>query len=108
MIRGQHEFPFARPFLAGLHSVNSNRASRVTLHTDPGTKALIQRAAVLAGIPVSAFVLQHAVNAARRVLADNGTYVLSEKDFEAFVAACAKSEEPTQQLRDLMADRSRS
>lgn len=88
--------------------MNSKRASRVTLRTDSGAKALIQRAAALAGIPVSEFVLQRAVDAALRLLADNGTYVLSEKDFESFVAACANTEEPTQQLRDLMAGRSRS
>lgn len=88
--------------------MNSKRASRVTLRTDSGTKALSQRAAALAGIPVSAFVLQQAVDAALHLQADNGTYVLSEKDFESFVAACANPEEPTQQLRDLMAGRSRS
>ena len=88
-------------------TVNPSRSARLTLRADAGTKALIERAAVLAGVPISAFVLQHAVDAARRVLADNGTYLFSEKDFAVFVAACESPEEPTQHLRDLVAGQSR-
>lgn len=89
-----------------MHTVSPRRSARLTLRADADTKALIERAAVLAGVPVSAFVLQHAIDAARRVLTDSGTYVLSEKDFAAFVTASEAPEEPTQHLRDLMAPRS--
>lgn len=83
--------------------MNSKPTSRVVLHANADTKALIQRAAALECIPVSAFVLRYAVYAARRVLAENGTYLLSEKDAAAFFAACESPDEPTQHLRDLMA-----
>lgn len=84
-------------------AVTSSQSIRIALRPDVGTTAMIQRAAALIGIPVSDFVLQHALEAARRVLADKGTYVLSEKDFAAFIAACASPDEPTQPLRNLMA-----
>lgn len=83
--------------------VTSSQSVRITLRPDADTKAMIQRAAALIGSPVSDFILQHALDAAGRVLADEGTYVLSEKDFTAFMAACASPAEPTQALRALMA-----
>jgi uncharacterized protein (DUF1778 family) len=83
--------------------VNSKFTSHVVLHANADAKALIRRAAALEGISVSAFILRHAVVAARRVLAENGTYLLSEKEATAFVAACESPGEPTQHLRDLMA-----
>lgn len=83
--------------------MNSKLTSHIALRANADAKTLIQRAAALEGISVSAFVLRHAVDAARRVLADNGTYLLSEKDAAAFVAACERLAEPTQHLRDLMA-----
>lgn len=83
--------------------MNSKTTSHVVLHANPDVKALIQRAAALEGVPASAFILRHAVDAARRVLAENGTYLLSEKGAAAFISACDRPDEPTQALRDLMA-----
>jgi uncharacterized protein (DUF1778 family) len=83
--------------------VNSKLTSHVVLRANADAKTLIQRAAALEGISVSAFVLRHAVVAARRVLAENGTCLFSEKEVAAFVAACESPGEPTQHLRDLMA-----
>lgn len=83
----------------------STESARINLRTSPEAKALIERAAALMGTTVSGFMLQNAYEAARRVVADNDTIMLSQRDFEAFIAACENPAEPTQALRDLMARR---
>jgi uncharacterized protein (DUF1778 family) len=80
-------------------------SARINLRTSPEAKALIERAAALMGTTVSGFMLQNAYDAARRVVADNDTLMLSQQAFEAFVAACENPSEPSQALRDLMARR---
>lgn len=79
--------------------------ARINLRTSPEAKALIERAAALMGTTVSGFMLQNAYEAARRVVADNDTLLLSQQAFEAFVAACEKPSKPNKALRDLMARR---
>lgn len=80
-------------------------SARINLRTSPEAKALIERAAALMGTTVSSFMLQNAYDAARRVVADNDTLLLSQQAFEAFVAACENPSEPNEALRALMARR---
>jgi uncharacterized protein (DUF1778 family) len=80
-------------------------STRINLRTSPEAKAMIERAATLMGTTVSAFMLQHAYEAARRVVADNDTLLLSQQAFEAFVSACENPPEPNDALRELMARR---
>lgn len=77
--------------------------TRINLRTSPEAKALIERAAMLMGTTVSAFMLQNAYEAARRVVADNDTLLLSQKAFEEFVTHCEKPTKPTKALQRLMA-----
>ena len=86
-------------------SANHTTESRINLRTSPEAKALIERAAALMGTTVSSFMLQNAYEAARRVVADNDTLILSQDAFDAFVAACEKPSEPNEALRVLMARR---
>jgi uncharacterized protein (DUF1778 family) len=79
--------------------------TRINLRTSPEAKALIERAAALMGTTVSGFMLQNAYEAARRVVADNDTLLLSQNAFEDFVAACEKPSKPNKALRALMARR---
>lgn len=79
--------------------------TRINLRTSPEAKALIERAAALMGTTISAFMLQNAYEAARRVVAENDTLTLSQQAFDEFIAACEKPEKPTQALLDLMAQR---
>ena len=79
--------------------------TRINLRASPEAKALIERAAALMGTTVSAFMLQNAYDAARRVVAESDTLTLSQKAFDEFVAACEKPAKPTKALRDLMARR---
>lgn len=80
-------------------------SARINLRTSPEAKALIERAAALMGTTVSGFMLQNAYEAARRVVADNDTLVLSQQAFETFVAACESPAKPNAALRALMARR---
>jgi len=87
-----------------MSSTNSRTESaRINLRTSPQAKALIERAAAIMGSTVSSFMLQNAYEAARRIVADKDTLMLSQEAFEAFVASCEHPAEPTQALVDLMA-----
>lgn len=76
--------------------------ARINLRTSPEAKALIERAAALMGTTVSGFMLQNAYEAARRVVADQDTLTLSDRDRDVFLAALEHPAEPTQALIDLM------
>lgn len=76
---------------------------RINLRTSPEAKALIERAAAIMGSTVSGFMLQNAYEAARRIVADKETILLSQRDFEAFVATCENPPPPTPALKKLMA-----
>lgn len=82
-----------------------SESARINLRTSPEAKALIERAAAMMGSTVSSFMLQNAYEAARRIVADKDTLVLSQQAFEAFVATCENPPEPTQALINLMAQR---
>ncbi len=84
-------------------AMSSTESARINLRTSPEAKALIERAASIMGSTVSSFMLQNAYEAARRIVADEDTLMLSQKAFEAFVAHCENPPEPTEALRKLMA-----
>lgn len=86
-------------------SAHSTDSARINLRTSAEAKALIERAAALMGTTVSSFMLQNAYEAARRVVGDNDTLMLSQQAFEVFVAACENPGEPNKALRALMARR---
>ena len=79
------------------------QSARINLRTSPQAKMLIERAAAIMGATVSSFMLQNACEAARRIVAEKDTLLLSQEAFEAFVATCEHPAEPTQALIDLMA-----
>ena len=83
-------------------ATHASESARINLRTSQEAKALIERAAALMGTTVSSFMLQNAYEAARRVVAENDTLMLSQKAFDEFVAACEKPAKPTKALRDLM------
>jgi uncharacterized protein (DUF1778 family) len=78
-------------------------SARINLRTSPQAKALIERAAAIMGSTVSGFMLQNAYEAARRVVADEDTLILSQEAFEAFIATCENPPEPTPALIKLLA-----
>jgi len=83
----------------------ANESSRINLRTSADAKAMIERAAALMGTTVSSFMLQNAYEAARRVVADYDTLILTQRDFEAFASSMEKPPKPKAALRKLMARR---
>ncbi len=60
-------------------------------------------AVALTGTTVSGFILQNAYEAARRVVSDFDTLMLTQRDFEAFASSMKNAPKPKAALRKLMA-----
>lgn len=80
-----------------------NESARINLRTSTEAKAMIERAATLMGTTVSSFMLQNAYDAARRIVSETDTLLLSQRDFEAFTASIETPPKPKAALRKLMA-----
>jgi uncharacterized protein (DUF1778 family) len=80
-----------------------NESARFNLRTSVEAKAMIERAAALMGTTVSSFMLQTAYDAARRIVLEADTLLLTQRDFEAFTAAIETPPKPKAALRKLMA-----
>lgn len=78
-------------------------SARINLRTSPEAKALIENAATLMDTKVSRFMPQNDYEAARRVVAEHATLLLSQRDFVAFVGACEHPPEANDALCELMA-----
>ncbi len=82
-----------------------NESARINLRTSTEAKAMIERAATLMGTTVSSFMLQNAYDAARRIVSETDTLLLTQRDFEAFTSSIEKPPKPKVALRKLMARR---
>jgi len=80
----------------------ASEAARINLRTSPEVKALIERAAALMGTTVSSFISQTMYETSHRVVAEQDTLTLSDRDRDAFLAALENPPAPTQALIDLM------
>ncbi len=81
----------------------ANESARINLRTSTEAKIVIERAASLMGTTVSSFMLQNAYEAARRIVSENDTLLLTQRDFDAFTASMQKTAKPKAALRKLMA-----
>ena len=84
-------------------AVRQARTERVQMRVDPAAKRLLERAAVLSNTTVSAFVANHALEAAGRLLRERERLVVSERDWELFLDALASPPEPNAALRGAFA-----
>ena len=82
---------------------NRGESARINLRTSPEAKALIERAAAVMGSTVSGFMLQNAYEAARKIVGDEDTLVMSQRAFESFAATCETPSKPPKALVKLMA-----
>ena len=80
----------------------SVETARINLRTSAEAKAMIERAAAYMGTTVSAFMLQNAYDAAKRVVAEHEVIMLSQRDFEAFANALDNPPAPTAALKRLL------
>jgi uncharacterized protein (DUF1778 family) len=83
----------------------TNESARINLRTSAEAKAIIERAAALMGTTVSSFMLQNAFEAARRIVSETDTLLLTQRDFEAFAASIENPPKPKTALHKLMARR---
>jgi len=72
---------------------------RIDARLPAATKALIERAAVITGVTLSDFVISRAYEAARTVVGEHDTWVLSRRASKAFVEALLNPPEPNEALR---------
>lgn len=74
----------------------------VQLRLRPSQKQLLTRAAAARQVSVSAFMLEHACDAAQRVLAEESVIVMSAGQWSAFQKALDAPPRPIATLRKLM------
>lgn len=87
-------------------SSKKNVASRLSnkpipMRLDEDSKVLVRRAADLSGIPVSQFMRQHVLEAARRTIEEQQVLRLSLEAAENFAAAIAAPAQPNPKLTRL-------
>ena len=88
-----------------MNTTLTNESARINLRTSAEAKAIIERAAALTGTTVSSFMLQNAFEAARRIVSETDTLLLTQRDFEAFTSSIEAPAKPKAALRKLMARR---
>ena len=79
------------------------RNRRLEVRTTTEERELIDRAAESTGTDLTSFVVEHLVNAARQVLADRDTFVLSREAIDEWERVNRRSAKELTGLRQLMA-----
>ena len=80
------------------------REDRLELRLTPRAKTMLKRAASAEEKTVSAFVLDKSLEAAAETLADRRLFVLSAKQYDAFVAALDAAPKSRPRLERLFAE----
>lgn len=83
-------------------STKPNRDTRFSIRATTKQKELIERAATRTNKTISQFVLENSIEAAEALELDNANFVLSKKDYKAFVAALDESPRSIPALRKLL------
>lgn len=78
---------------------SSGKLARLEARITKQQKALFMRAAQLAGLSLTDFVVTSAQERASRTLRDHDAMVLGDRDSKAFVAALLTAPEPSTRLR---------
>ena len=76
---------------------------RLELRLEPSRRRLLDRAAEAAGMTTSAFVLNHATEAANQVLADRTKFVLPAERWDEFARLLDRDERPQPELAAFLA-----
>lgn len=89
-----------------METVSRRRSRRMDLRTTPEERELIERAVAATGTDLTEFVVSHAYDAARRVLADRDRFELGPAAQEAWEAVNAGPARELPGLAKLMQRRS--
>jgi uncharacterized protein (DUF1778 family) len=84
-------------------STTESRSERVDLRMTPSAKAVLQRAAAAANKTLTEFLLDSGLHAAHDTLADRRTFILDERQWDAFTAALDAPPADNPRLRELLA-----
>lgn len=76
------------------------RDERIDLRVSSEQKSMLVRAALLAGMSVSSFMVAAAAQRARELLTEHEALTLSSRDWEAFLTALDREEAPSPRLQD--------
>jgi uncharacterized protein (DUF1778 family) len=79
-------------------NLRATHAERIDIRLSQENKELIERAASIEDISVSAFVVGNALCGAKQVVADHDKWLLNRKDSTAFVGALLNPPEPNEAL----------
>jgi uncharacterized protein (DUF1778 family) len=79
------------------------KEDRLELRLEAERRQLLDRAAQALGMSTSAFVLEHATEAAQRTLADQVRIVLPAEHWDAFLEILDRDEQPVKGLAALLA-----
>ena len=78
--------------------VAARKDDRLELRLEPQRRQLLDEAAAATGMSTSAFVLSHATDAARDVLADRTSFALPAERWDALVRMLDRPERPVDSL----------
>jgi uncharacterized protein (DUF1778 family) len=76
---------------------------RLELRLEPANRRLLDEAAAATSVSVSSFVLTHATEAAREVLADRTSFVLPDDRWDAFIELLDRDARPMPGLAAFLA-----
>lgn len=79
------------------------KSDRLEIRLEAEHRALLDKAAAASAMSVSSFVLSHATDAARAVLADRTTFELPEERWDSFVELLDRDAKPMPGLAALLA-----
>ena len=84
----------------------ARKEDRLELRIEPDKRQLLDAAAKITGVSTSAFVLAHATDAARDVLADSTHHVLPLEHWTQFMELLEREEQPVEGLTAFLRRRS--
>ena len=80
----------------------SQKSERIDVRTTPAIKRILQEASATTNKSVTEFLIESALTEAAEVLADRRMFFLSEKQWQAFMAALDAPTEPMPRLKKLL------
>lgn len=78
------------------------KQARLDIRVTQEQKQLLEQAAQLKGLSLSAYVLSHSLEAARDIVESHERIVLSDRDRQLFMDALSNPPEPTSALRSVV------
>lgn len=96
------QWPYSTVGRQGMATTSRRRSCRLELRTTPEERSLIDRATAATGTDLTEFIVTHATDAARRVLADRDRFTLDEIALAEWEAINARPARDLPGLRRLL------